>query len=308
MKIKERLNKFIKDNSIEGKGGLSVMLVMTRYAKEHGLPLDPEALVTKKKGQVIKLSKSAVQHILADYGIVRVLAKEGGRTSRGSLGNMQKYVELLNELNRDGLADMEVIEKLWIERVKQHFSSKGFTLHYDTAKSLKFIVDDILEQAVKRQKAGHGTMYVGAVLQHMVAAKLSLVLGRKIVCRGFSTADASSGEDGDFEIEDVVIHVTTTPGVTLLEKCRQNIDNAKRPMIITPEDGVAGALSLAKGQGLEQRVDIVEAGQFIATNLYELSLFKFTERKITIGKFVDRYNEIVSELETDPGLKIGFGK
>jgi len=188
-------------------------------------------------------------------------------------------------------------------------SGKGFTLHYDMAKSLKFIVEDILEQAVKRQKTGQGTMYAGAVLQHMVGAKLSLVLkGRKIACRGFSVADGPSEGSGDFEIGDVVIHVTTMPSETLLKKCRRNLESGKRPMIITPASGVAGAISIAVSQGLEQRVDIVDAGQFISTNLYELSQFQASNRKVTVENFVERYNEIVSENETDPGLKIGFGK
>jgi hypothetical protein len=269
----------------------------------------PEALVTEEKGQVLGLGKAGVQSILSDYGIARVLAEEGGRTSRGSIGHMQRYVAFLNALNQKGLADIGFIEKWWIEQVKKHFTAKGFTVHYDPSKSLKFVIEDILEQAVKRQKAGQGTMYAGAVLHHMVGAKLSLVLsGQKIKHRGHTVADGPSEGAGDFEIDDVVIHVTTTPSEGLIRKCQRNIESGQRPIIITPADGVAGALSLAKGLGIVQRVDIVDAGQFIATNLYELSLFKAADRKLTIEKFVARYNEIVSECETDPGLKISLGK
>lgn len=308
-KIEEQLRRFMEKNSVAGKGALSVMLVVTRHAKEKGLPLEPETLVTEEKGQVLGLGKGSVQAILADYGITRVLAEEGGRTSRGSIGHMQRYVAFLNDLHHKGLADIATVEKWWVEQIKKHFSAKGFTLHYDPAKSLKFIVEDIIEQAVKRQKAGQGTMYAGAVLQHMVGAKLSLVLpGQNIERRGFSVADCPTAGSGDFEIDDVVIHVTTTPSEGLLQKCLRNIESAKRPIIITPADGVAGAVSLAKGFGIEQRVDVVEAGQFIATNLYELSFFKASERKITVEKFIERYNEIVSDCETDPGLKIGLGK
>lgn len=308
-KIEEHLRRFIEQNSVAGKGALCVMLVITRHAIENGLPLNPADLVVEGKGQVLGLGKARVQSILKDHGITRVLAEEGGRTSRGSLGLMEKYTAFLNGLQREGLADMALVEKWWIERVKLHFSAKGFTLHYDPSKSLKFIVEDIIEQAVKRQKASSGTMYAGAVLQHMVGAKLSLVLpGQSIERRGFSVADGPTEGSGDFEIDDVVIHVTTTPSEALLRKCRRNIDTGKRPIIITHADGVAGAVSLAKGLGIEQRVDVVEAGQFIATNLYELSLFKAANRKLTVEKFIERYNEIISECETDPGLKIGLGK
>ena len=44
----------------------------------------------------ISEEKYRIQRILADHGITRVLAEEGGRTSRGSVGLMQKYVEFLN--------------------------------------------------------------------------------------------------------------------------------------------------------------------------------------------------------------------
>jgi hypothetical protein len=75
IELEEKLNVYRKTNRIQGKGQLSAMLVITRRAKENGLPLDSSLLVTRKKGQVTGLSQSAVQHILNDYGITRVLAK-----------------------------------------------------------------------------------------------------------------------------------------------------------------------------------------------------------------------------------------
>ena len=121
-------------------------------------------------------------------------------------------------------------------------------------------------------------------------------------------ADAPSNRGGDFVVDDVIIHVTTAPSEGLLRKCKQNLETARRPIIVTPARGVAGASSLAEVAGITQRVDIIEAGQFIATNLYELSLFKASQRKLTVEKFIEKYNEIVSSCETDPGLKIGLGK
>lgn len=61
-------------------------LVVTKAARDLGLPLDPALLRTDEGGQVKDLGKAAVQNILAEYGISKVLAEEGGRTSRGSLG------------------------------------------------------------------------------------------------------------------------------------------------------------------------------------------------------------------------------
>lgn len=196
---------------------------------------------------------------------------------------------------------------LWMERIKKYFTVKGFTLHYDTTKSLKFFIADIIEQAIKREKKEQGTLYADAVLQYMVGAKLSLVLGRqKIKPLGHSVTDGSAGGSGDFEIEDVIIHVATAPSEGLLRKCKRNIENGQRPIIITPENGVAGAMVLAKGQDIEQNVDILDAGQFIAMNLYNLGQYKASNRKLAVDNFIERYNEMVSKCETNQRLRISL--
>ena len=102
------LEKFAAQRSFRGKGPLSVALVITQHAKTVGLPLDPEKLVTEGGGQVLGLGKGAVQAILKRHGILRVLASEGGRTSRGSLNNMRAYVAFLNGLK--GKVDLDAVE------------------------------------------------------------------------------------------------------------------------------------------------------------------------------------------------------
>ncbi|HEY1082779.1 MAG TPA: DUF4928 family protein [Prosthecobacter sp.] len=302
------LTAFKDTHGLSNKGALCVMLVVTRHARDKGLPLDPASLRTAEKGQVLGLGVASVQAILAEHGITRVLAKEGGRTSRGSLGNMERYVEFLNSLHAAGLADVDAIEKWWVARVTDYFAGEGFTLNYDASKSLRFMVDDLMAQAIKRQKEDTGTMYAGALLQHLVGAKLSLALGKGAVpSHGFSVADSSTSRSGDFLIEDVCIHVTTAPGEALMQKCAANLRNGLRPLIVTTAQSHAGARSLAAIHSLEDRVDIIEAGQFIATNLYEWSLFKAAERKLTLEKLLTRYNEIVKACETDPALQIKFG-
>ena len=85
--LEKRLTEFRDANSLRSKGQLAVMLHITRLAAENGLPIDPETLRTDREGQVKGLGKGRVQNILKGHGITRVLAEEGGRTSRGSLGN-----------------------------------------------------------------------------------------------------------------------------------------------------------------------------------------------------------------------------
>ena len=47
--------------------------------------------------------------VLQRHGISRVLASEGGRTSRGSIGNVREYVGLLNQLHAKGRADLDIV-------------------------------------------------------------------------------------------------------------------------------------------------------------------------------------------------------
>jgi hypothetical protein len=63
-----------QDRKFNRKGPLSVALVVTQQARNMGLPLDSEKLLTEGGGQVLGLGKSAVQAILHRHGIERVLA------------------------------------------------------------------------------------------------------------------------------------------------------------------------------------------------------------------------------------------
>jgi len=291
------------------KGGLCVALVVTRTAKEKGLPLNPESLRTVEQGQVTGLGKAAVQKILEEHGITRVLAEEGGRTSRGSLGLMRSYVETLNKLTvaeRDSLDDVEV---WWIEQVRAHFAKEGPKFYFDPGKSLRTNIDNLLEQAHEVQSNSGGTNYVGAMLQHLVGAKLDIVLGEgKVTHHGSSVADHSTERTGDFHIETVAIHVTTHPNEALIRKCEGNLRKGLQPVIITVHDGVTGAVFLLRNADLIERVDVLDASQFLTANVLERSFFKMADCKITLTRMLNRYNQIVSTCEADPTLKVAFGK
>jgi|APTNR8051073442_1049403.scaffolds.fasta_scaffold15333_2 hypothetical protein len=299
---------FREENRIKGKGALAVVLHVSRYARENGLPLNRARLVTEGSGQVLGLGKARVQTILKDYGIAQVLAEEGGRTSRGSLGTMQTYVAFLNDLHDKHVADLGFVEAWWIDRVKEHFSAKPFKLRFDAAKGFQAIIADLLAQALKRQRESTGTMYQGAVLQHLVGAKLELALPQlDITHNGASVADAFSDRAGDFVIDDSIIHITTSPGEAVIRKCQRNLDAGAKPIILTLAEGVTVVKVLAENTGIAGRIDIMDAEQFLAANLHELSLFKASARPDTLGKLVDTYNRIVSENETDPSLRIEIG-
>lgn len=290
-----------------GKGSLGVALVVTRHAKKRGLPLDPNTLLTEQGGQVAGLGKGAVQAILSEHGITQVLAEEGGRTSRGSVGNMRAYVAFLNELKSKGLADLDAIEEWWCERVRTFIAGKPLVLHFDTSKSIKSIIHDLLEQAEKRQGESSGTMYVGTVIQQLVGAKLDIVLDG-IPHHGASVADEGTGRDADYVMGNVAIHVTTAPGEALMRKCSRNLANGLRPVIVTIERGLAVAQGLAHQAGIADRIDVLDVEQFLASNLYEHSRFELFGMRDSIERLIEKYNDIIEEYETDPSLRIDFAK
>jgi len=304
--LEKQLTEFRDTNGVRGKGQLAVVLHITRLAIESGLPIDLETLRTDKEGQVKGLGKGRIQNILKDHGITRVLAEEGGRTSRGSLGNASDYAAFLNTLHKKSGTDLPAIEKWWIARVQDYFSSKPFTLKFDPSKSLRSIVSDLLAQAIKRQKDNPGTTYAGTVLQHLVGAKLDLILSKekKVLHHGANVADSPTSRAGDFVLDDVAIHVTTAPSEALIRKCKTNIEAGLRPIIVTIAESRAGVESIAKGFEVEGRIDVIEAEQFIATNILEWGKFAEKAHKGEIEKLINRYNEIVEQKETDPSLKI----
>ena len=302
--LENRLLAFHQEK-IKGKGALAVIIFISRIARSKGLPLNPDTLLTESGGQVQGLGREPVQRILADYNIPQILAEEGGRTSRGSIGNMQNYVSLLNSLHAQGLADPEAIEQWWIERIRDHFAAKPLRLRYDSSKSLQTVIQDILEQAKKLQKENQGMAYQGTVLQHLVGAKLELALSPlEITHHGATVADSVSNRSGDFMIDDCVIHITLSPSEAVIRKCQQNLESNTRPLILTTGNGVAAVKVLAENAGLSGRIEIMDAEQFLTANLYELSLFKTSAHAATLERLVAAYNRIISEHETDPSLRI----
>lgn len=300
------LQDFNKERKFTRKGPLCVALVITQHARE-GLPLNPNKLLTQAGGQVLGLGRSAVQAVLERHGITRVLAAEGGRTSRGSISNMREYTAFLNNLATGGTVDLDTVEAFWIERVHEFFSAKPFKIRLDASRGLRTLVRDMITQAVERQHNTPGMQYAGAVLQHLVGAKLDCALGTgNFEHNSFSTSDAQLGRNGDFFIGDVAIHVTTAPGEAVIERCRDNINNGHRPIIVTTARRLTVAEGLAENAGLGERIDVFEVEQFVALNLYELGKFAAEGRRIAVGDVVTRYNEIVEEVETDPSLKIEF--
>ena len=185
------------------------------------------------------------------------------------------------------------------------FAGKPLTIKLDTSKSFRATVRRVLEEAEERQKTTPGVCYAGAVLQHLVGAKLDCVLGKgKFEHKSLSKADSPGARRGDFLLGDVAIHVTASPTAAVIERCRGNLNDHIRPVLVTPQRGLSVAEGLANNVELGDSIDIFEIEQFVALNLYKLGKFRADGCETAVTNIVDRYNEIVEEFETDPSLKI----
>ena len=301
MGLRESLDSFRDERKVTSKGSLSVVIQLTRMFSKDSLPIDPSDYVTEREGQVKGLGGGNLKSVLADHGINRTLSREGGRTSRGSMGIMTAYADFINGLPAP--VDFDAIEAYWVEQVRLFFSAKPFKLNADSSKSMASTVDDLMAQARRREKENPGTTYAGTVLQHLVAAKLCLIVP-DVEINGADVADAPTGRGGDFMVGDTAIHCTTAPGQPLIEKCGANISAGIRPVIITIAERVKTARDLAEDAGISERLEVWDIQQFLSMNVYEHGLFERDERMKTVSKIVTGYNSIIDKYESDPSLKI----
>ena len=305
--VEARLRAFQIENNIVTKGPLSLVVQFSRMVSGKTFPLDPDDYQTGSKGQVAGLGGGNLKRILNAHGILQTLSSEGGRTSRGSMGLMIKYVQFLNEWNSEEPIDFVAIETFWADQVRTYFRNQPFVLTADTTQTIGAILAELFEQARRRQAQNPGTQYLGTVIQHLVAAKLSVILPKgSVEVHGASVADVSTERSGDFVINNTIIHCTTAPSALLVEKCRINLRGGCHPVVITVFDRVRTALDLASDAGLSGRIEAWDIQQFLSTNIQEHSLFNETKRNSTIAEIVDKYNEIVLAAETDPSLRIEF--
>jgi hypothetical protein len=224
------------------------------------------------------------------------------------MGLMRKYIEFLNELyDEQGNVDLKALEAYWAEQIIEYFRNQPFTLTADPARTIAASLDELFDQARKRQKQNPGMQYLGAMLQHLVGAKLSLILPlEKFQIHGAYVADSPTDRGGDFVINNTIIHCTTAPGEPLIQKCKANLQAGCLPVIITIYDRVKTAIDLSADAGLEGRIEVWDIQQFLSTNISEHSLFDSAARNAKLADIIEKYNEIITSVESDPSLRIEF--
>lgn len=260
--IEELQNFASKLKFEETMGAMSVALVVTDRASEMEFPLDPLDFKADGGGQVKGLSGTRVKKILARNGFSGHGTSEGGRTNRGSIANMEKYIAFLNALPQP--IDFGKAEQWWTGRIQAYYDSLPLKLRFDASRTISHALEALFEEAQKRQLKAGGRMIVGPVFQHLVGAKLELLYpDATINHQGASVADAPTNRHADFDLNNMAIHVTKSPSTNLVEKCQGNISAGMHPVVISTDRGIAGFENELEDQGIGDRVELLEIKRFL---------------------------------------------
>lgn len=288
---------------------MTVGLILCEHLRR-AFPLERTAYATGS--QVQGISGAKITQILAVHGESRRFTSEGGRTSRGTL---PKADELAQEINQTALAagyvelgadeQGEVIDALqaWFVRKVQedYFARKVVKAEINPSHPVSVAVQNILSAA--KTKGGHAA---GAVAQHLVGAKLALRFPEhEIGNDSYSTADMQTLRAGDFSVGNTAFHVTMSPSERLLSyRCRENLVQGYRPVVLVPEDRVAAALQLADNAQLVTQVSVIAIETFVGLNVEEMAVFTSHGVRTGLRELLEKYNERVHASEPDPSLKI----
>lgn len=302
-----RLSQFQREKKIKTKGQLSSIIQFTRLVENKEFPLNADDFKTKSEGQVAGLGGDNLKKILSEHGIDRHLTAEGGRTSRGSMRLMKEYITFLNGWYMQEPVKFHEVENYWAEEIRKFFSHQPFVLSSDTSLTIRANLNELFSKARIREKENPGTRYLGVILQHLVAAKLQIIMpDYSLEIHGASVADESTDRAGDFVIDKTAIHCTTMPSDLLMLKCQENIRAGFSPVIITIYDRLISTITLLEDHNLSGRVEVWDIQQFLSSNVMEHSRFRKGERNATLADIIVKYNEIIDAVETDPSLRIEF--
>lgn len=287
---------------------MAVGLIMCEHMSTH-FPLDESKWFTGS--QVSLLGGGRIKNILARHGEERPFASEGGRTSRGSQDLARSFQEVVNcssavgefeELEEDDkLSVINILQAKMVGRIRTDFYDRQrLPLEIDFNKQTRHTVDGLL--AAARDKGGNT---VGAVAQHLVGATLEIRhTDIAIENQSYTTADQQTGRAGDFMVNDTAIHVTVGPTEALVAKCQANIEQGFRPMILTLEDRIGTARSLADYIGIEDRIAVRGVEEFVAVYIDEMARYSEPETRRVFRQLFDTYNSRVAAVEPDPSLLV----
>jgi Domain of unknown function (DUF4928) len=221
---------------------------------------------------------------------------------------MEDYVVVLNMIHSTyGSINHVMLMLFWMKKVRAYFNATPIDLKVPSGRTLRHLIRSVIAAVRKREREVVGRTIMGTVLQHLVGAKLEIVLdgnSAEVAHHKASQSDVQTGRPGDFLVGDCALHVTTSPTEALVRKCVANLEAGLTPIIITLPEKAQAAEVMSENAGREDQIEILDFEPFMATNLLEMSLFDSKRRRPKAAELIERYNRIVEDVEQDPGLKI----
>jgi hypothetical protein len=255
-------------------------------------------------GQIRGATKEKVRLVLERFGIDREFVGEGARTNRG---NVEHVNALLAAIEEDGWGAMsvedrhkqiDVAQAFLAECVRTHFDRDQITFDFESSNALHAVIGAILSAADVRGQRG-------SVAQHLVGAKLqNRYPARSIENRPVASQDASTGRQGDFQIEATVLHVTVAPSDSLCLKCKNNLKDLLHVFVLVPDDSLAAAQQLLRNHGLAEKVLVASIESYVGSNVMELAEFADPALRREFARLLRTYNERVEQVENDRSLQI----
>lgn len=281
-------------------------LIVSRMMAD-GMPITDERLYSEGKSQVRGLSGSTISKILEQNGETRLFTREGGRTSRGTIFLAAAFRDVLN--NTYALVSEPIDEKLTSNQLEafftqcvrlDYFDKQRITVELDYSKPVSSVVSDILKAAAERSDKP-----TGAVLQHLIGAKLQLRFPDvKIGNDRANAADLHTDREGDFQVGTTAFHVTTAPMEKLISRCAENKRAGYRPVILTLESKVIAARQMADNVGMSEQIAVQAAETFIGNNIEEIAIYDGDKIREGLARLIRTYNSRINAIEIDKSLMI----
>jgi hypothetical protein len=289
-------------NGFPARGTISGALIVLERLKTNP-ELDIQTHTAEGGTQIRGASGEAIRQILASHGETRPFLTEGGRTNRGLRGDIIGLLDSLRLLGLDNIPEddrislLNLMQEFLVEKVKDFHNLQKVKFIFSPNLSTWENIKVLLEMANVPNKEG-------PVAQYLVGAKLSLRFpDMEISNESYSTADVQLGRVCDFLVGNTAIHVTVSPMAGVFGKCKRNLDQGYRPLLIVPHDKVLGSMQLAE-EIAPGRIMVTSLESFISQNIEELSDFSSDNLKVKIRSLLDTYNFRVNQTEMDKSLLI----
>ena len=307
--LKAAAEWYEKNRASTGSMNTNVMnagLVVSQMLAD-GLPITDDRLYSRQNSQVRGLSGSTIAKILERHGATRLFTREGGRTSRGTLRLAESIRDVLNgvpvasNIDVDLLSTSLSLEEYFVSCVRaDYFDKQRLSVELEAKKPVSFIISDILAAAAVRSDKP-----TGAVLQHLVGAKLQLRFPEEeIGLDQANAADLQTDREGDFQVGTTAFHVTVSPMEKLVTRCIENKTAGFRPVILTLESRVQAARQMADNVGMSEFISVQSAEQFIGNNIEEISIYDGDKIREGVARLIRTYNERIDAVEVDKSLMI----